>query len=81
MIMVLLHSAYGDSENAAAHAEVFPWRADMTGCRMKGYIAHWKGDRTAESACCQTDLVLHLEAMIDDSMPQSTSPPKMQRME
>ena len=66
MIMVLLHSAYGDSENAAAHAEVFPWRADMTGCRMKGYIAHWKGDRAAESACCQTDLVLHLEAMLDD---------------
>ena len=79
MIMVLLHSAYGDFENAAAHAEVFPWRADMTGCKMKAYIAHWKGDCTAESACNQTDLVLHLEAMLDDMVDAAMSMYQLER--
>lgn len=44
MIMVLLHSAYGNFEAANAHAEEFPWRADMTVHEMKAYIAHFAQD-------------------------------------
>lgn len=66
MIMVLLHSAYGNYEAANAHAEEFPWRADMTVHEMKAYIAHFAQDYEAEKVCCQTDVMYHLEAMLDN---------------
>ncbi len=38
MIMVLLHSAFGNFEKAKEHAEQFPFRADMTIHKMMSYI-------------------------------------------
>lgn len=66
MIMVLLHSAYGNFETAKAHADKFPWRADMTIYEMKAYIAHFKKDFRAENKYCQNDFMYHFEAMLDD---------------
>ncbi len=66
MIMVLLHAAYGDYDKAKAHAEQFPWRADMTVHEMTAYIAHAAGEYAAESRHCQIDTMYHLEAILDD---------------
>ena len=66
MIMVLLHSAYGDFEAAEIHANEFPWRSDMTIHNMKAYIAHFKKDYKNENEYNQNDFMYHFEAMIDD---------------
>lgn len=66
MIMVLLHSAYGDSKMAWEHAEKFPWRADMTIHVMSAYIAHAEKNYPDESLYCQRDFMYHFEAMFDD---------------
>ncbi|MBR4054514.1 MAG: helix-turn-helix transcriptional regulator [Clostridia bacterium] len=66
MIMVLLHSAYGNGEAAGHHAAQFPRRADMTAHTMESYIAHFEKDTQRENRCYQTDLVYHLVAMLDD---------------
>lgn len=66
MIMVLLHSAYGNFEMAERHANEFPWRADMTIHEMKAYIAHFEKDFKAENKYYQNDFMYHFEAMLDD---------------
>ena len=66
MIMVLLHAAYGNIEEARSHADCFPWRADMTIHEMKGYIARWEKKYEEESRNWQTDFMYHFEAMLDD---------------
>ena len=66
MIMVLLHSAYGNTDAALSHAREFPWRADMTAHKMRAIIARGKNSRDEESACLQTDFLYHFEAMLDD---------------
>jgi len=66
MIMVLLHSAYGNGSQAREHANEFPWRADMTIHEMYSYIAHFEKDYKAEAINCQRDFMYHLEAMLDD---------------
>ena len=66
MIMVLLHSAYGNFEMAEKHANEFPWRADMTVHEMKAYIAHFEKNFKAENKHYQNDFMYHLEAMLDD---------------
>lgn len=66
MIMVLLHSAYGNIEAAEAHAKEFPWRADMTVHEMKAYIAHFEKDYQNENKYWQTDFAFHFDAMLDD---------------
>lgn len=66
MIMVLLHSVYGDMERAREHADQFPWRCDMTIHEMNAYIAHFEKDYRAEGIYCQTDFMYHFEAMLDD---------------
>lgn len=66
MIMVLLHAAYGGEEMAKAHAEQFPWRADMTIHKMNAYITHFERDYEAKAKHCQTDYMYHFEAMLDD---------------
>ena len=68
MIMVLLHSAYGDFEKAEIHAKEFPWRADMTIHEMKAFIAHFEKDYKKENRCYQNDFMYHFEAMIDDAV-------------
>lgn len=66
MIMVLLHSAYGNMDAAEHHAKQFPRRADMTVHTMQAYIAHFEKDTPKENRCYQTDLAYHLCAMLDD---------------
>ncbi len=65
MIMVLLHSAYGNFDLAELHAEYLPIRSDMTYYSMEAYIAHFKKDLKAENKFAQNDLLLQLEALID----------------
>ncbi len=65
MIMVLLHSAYGNFSQAKAHAEKFPFRADMNIHVMYAYYAHWKQDYKTEAASCQYGVFYYLEAMLN----------------
>jgi len=48
MIMVLLHSAYGNFAAARKHAEGFPWRSDMTVHEMNSIISHFEKDYSEE---------------------------------
>lgn len=73
MIMVLLHSAYGDFEKAEIHAKEFPWRADMTIHEMKAFIAHFEKDYKKENRCYQNDFMYHFEAILDDFLAIATS--------
>ena len=66
MIMVLLHAAYGQIEEARSHADIFPYRADMTVNEMRGYIARWEKNYEEESGYWQTDFMYHFEALLDD---------------
>jgi transcriptional regulator with XRE-family HTH domain len=65
MIMVLLHSAYGDREAALEHANNFPERSDMTANAMAAHIAHAEKNYSAESLSCRRDFMYHFEAMFD----------------
>ena len=66
MIMVLLHSAYGNFEAAELHAKEFPWRSDMTIPKMRANIAHFEKDYQKENKYHQNDFMYHFEAMLDD---------------
>ena len=66
MIMVILHTAYGNKEKAREHAENFPWRVDMSVHVMSAYIAHHEKDYAAEALHCQRDIMYHFEAMLCD---------------
>ena len=65
MIMVILHSAYGNFEKAWFHAEQFPYRADFNNHVMYAYYAHWKKDYERESQCCQYGFLHYLEGMLN----------------
>lgn len=65
MIMVILHSAYGNFEKAWFHAEQFPYRADFNNHVMYAYYAHWKKDYKRESQSCQYGVLHYLEGMLD----------------
>jgi transcriptional regulator with XRE-family HTH domain len=56
MIMVILHSAYGNKEKARDHAEKFPWRCDMTFNVMSAYIAYHDKNYHDEAEYCQKDI-------------------------
>ncbi len=73
MIMVLLHSAYGDFDKAEEHAEAFPWRTDMTVYEMKARIAHFKKNYYEENVLYQNNFLFHLEALLDDYLSISES--------
>ncbi len=66
MIMVLLHSSYGNMRSAKAHAAQFPWRTDMTAHEMNAYIAHFEKNYQAEGKYLQTNILYHFEAILDD---------------
>lgn len=66
MIMVMLHSAYGNSEKAWEHAIKFPGRADMTIHVMSAYIAHFENNYDEEVRSCQGAIMLHSVALCDD---------------
>ncbi len=65
MIMVILHSAYGNFEKAWSHTEQFPYRADFNNHVMYAYYAHWKKDYKRESQSCQYGFLHYLEGMLD----------------
>jgi len=65
MIMVLLHSAYGDFEKANFHAEKFPYRADFNNHVMYAYFSHWGKNYKRETQCCQYAVLYYLEGMLD----------------
>ena len=66
MIMVLLHSAYGNEEEAKSHAEQFPCRCDLTVHEMYSYIAHHKKDYKAEREFCEWNFMYCFEAILDN---------------
>ena len=65
MIMVILHSAYGNFSKAKFHAEQFPYRADFNIHVMYAYYAHWKKDYVIESKSCQYGVAHYLEGMLN----------------
>ncbi len=65
MIMVTLHSAYGNFAKANYHAEQFPHRADFNIHVMYAYYAHWKKDYITESKSCQYGVLHYLEGMLN----------------
>ena len=65
MILVLLHSAYGNFKQARAHAEKFPVRADMNFHLMQAYCAHWQKNYGAEALHCQNGVLYSLHAILD----------------
>lgn len=66
MIIVILHSAYGNINKAWEHANNFPWRADMTIHEMSAYIAHAEKNYADEALYCQRDIMYHLESILDN---------------
>ena len=65
MVMVILHSAYGNFDEAKSHANQFPYRADFNVHVMYAYYAHWKKDYVTESKSCQYGFVHYLEGMLN----------------
>ena len=66
MIMVLLHSAYGDMTKAREHADNFPGRPDFTIYNMYACIAHAAKNYAAESINFQRDFHYNFTALLDD---------------
>ncbi len=66
MIMVLLHAAHGNKEEAVRHARHFPWRSDMTVHAMEAIIAHFDKRYRDEQFFRMRDLSFHTEAVLND---------------
>lgn len=64
MIMVILHSAYGNYKSAEDHAQQFPWRADMNIHQMYGFIHHASKEYQLETINWQNGTFYHLESML-----------------
>lgn len=67
MIMVILHAAYGNFDQANSHAEHFPYRPDFNNHVMYSYIAHWKKNYHREAEICQRATFYYLEGLLDIS--------------
>ncbi len=65
MIMVMLHSAYGNFGEAWIHIEKFPYRADMTIHQMEAFYCHWKKDYRTEAEACEYGFENSLEATLN----------------
>ena len=65
MIMVSLHSAYGNFTEALSHVEQFPYRADFNIHVMYADYAHWQKDYVTESKSCQYGFLYYLEGMLN----------------
>ena len=66
MIMIYLHSAYGNIDKAREHAEKFPTRSDMTWNMMEAYISHFEKDHTHEAYHLTVDFHYRLTAIFDN---------------
>ena len=65
MIMVMLHSSFGDAESAVKHANEFPWRADMTVHAMCAWINKAFNEFEIEKINLQRDLEQHMHSSIN----------------
>lgn len=81
MIMVILHSAYGDFAEALSHAEQFPPRADFNIHVMYAYYAHWKKDYLNESRSCQYGVLHYLEGMLNTTTRMAKSYMKQEKFQ
>lgn len=81
MIMVLLHAAYGNNEQAMLHAENFPWRADMTIHMMYAYCTHWQKDYEMEAANWQYDIMYQMEAALNTLVNLSSAYSKLGKLD
>jgi len=63
MIMVMLHSAYGNSEKAWEHASKFPCRSDFTIHHMSAFILHFEKNYTASAEHSRENINFHLESL------------------
>ena len=63
MIMVMLHSAYGNFKEAHAHIEQFPTRADFNIHVMYAFYSHWKNDGH-EIGSCQYAIMHYIEGTL-----------------
>ena len=68
MIMVTLHSAYGNTDKAGEHAEHFPSRSDMTWNAMEAYIAHHEKNYAHEAEHSRANTNFHLESLVYSMM-------------
>ena len=64
-IMVYLHSAFGNTDAARAHADYFPYRSDLTIHAMYAYIFHNTKDYASEKLNWEADFSYHLESLLD----------------
>ena len=65
MIMVMLHSSFGDAKSAVKHANEFPWRADMTVHAMCAWINKAFNEFEIEKINLQRDLEQHMHSSIN----------------
>lgn len=65
MIMVILHSSFGDAESAVKHAKAFPWRQDMSIHTMCAWINRAFNEFKIEQINLQKDLEMHMHAVIN----------------
>ncbi|MCL1794706.1 MAG: helix-turn-helix transcriptional regulator [Oscillospiraceae bacterium] len=72
-IMVLLHSAYGNKEEAWEHAKQFLWRTDFTAENMYAWIARAETNYTAEAYHLQNDFGCRLTATLDNIIQLGTA--------
>lgn len=79
MIMVLLHSAYGNFEKAREHASKFPWRSDMTFHAMSAHIAHHEKNYADEAEHSRENTKFHLESLAYAMMQLADAYKYMQR--
>lgn len=73
MIMVVLHSSFGDVDSAVKHANEFPWRADMTSHTMCAYINHELKEYNVEKINLQKAFQQHMLSIIDNLASQGIS--------
>lgn len=79
MIMVILHSAYGNIEKAREHASQFPCRSDMTYNYMSAFIAHYEKNYENEAKYSRENTKYHLESLAYAMMQLANGYKHMQR--
>jgi len=79
MIMVYLHSAYGNFEKAREHAENFPCRSDFTVNNMHAVISHFEKNHAASAKYSRADTNFHLESLAYAMMQLADAYKHMQR--
>ncbi|MCH5188539.1 MAG: helix-turn-helix transcriptional regulator [Oscillospiraceae bacterium] len=79
MIMVILHSSYGNRAAAMKCAEKFPCRPDMTWNKMMSYIANAEGNYKDEVDYCQEDIDLHVYNLASILTQQGLAYEKLER--